>query len=145
MVQKFWVSDFSSILIWWWVTTEAMVSGACWMQCWILSLLLQSWRPEGKMSSELWPSWMQWYILCLLYQSWRPVGCSIKNNVVVCENGHFSLAVTHKLVLSSSQNNIPNPPGMQSLFPLGRTDQKKPRIPQATSLLTLLYQPSLNW
>jgi hypothetical protein len=36
----------------------------------------------------------------------------------------WSLAITHKLVLSSSQNNIPNPPGMQSLFPLGRTDQK---------------------
>ncbi len=34
----------------------------------------------------------------------------------------WSLAVTHKLVLNSSQN---NPPGMQSLFPLGRTDQKK--------------------
>jgi hypothetical protein len=42
----------------------------------------------------------------------------------------WSLAVTHKLVLNSSQN---NPPGMQSLFPLGRTDQKKnPRIPKAT-------------
>jgi len=55
-----------------------------------------------------------------------------------------SLAVTHKLVLSSSQNNIPNPPGMQSPLPLGRTDQKKPRIPKATTLLTLLSQPSVN-
>jgi hypothetical protein len=54
----------------------------------------------------------------------------------------WSLAVTHKLVLSSSQNNIPNPPEMQSLFPLGRTDKQKPRIPKATPLLTLLSQPS---
>jgi hypothetical protein len=47
----------------------------------------------------------------------------------------WSLAVTHKLVLSSSQNNIPNPPEMQ---------RQKPRIPKATPLLTLLSEPSVN-